>query len=1024
MSRSDGTGNIDDTLVNRTGIWADMLSCGPQANSTVFEGVQRDSGYTTKANEGLGFASDENAVTLADTLKDSESTEIEKVFPENNNENGLSGYSDKQGAKRQPKLTEKGKSYRLTQNISERKKLIREMQTRIANIGTLMNFDKNAELVSAEVLKLKERFNVLENLHGDIQELLCDEERDIDNQTFRAMYDEITSLRMSAIEWISGVAKRIKHDGTDKLSTRQSVRSKSSKASRCSINSSRAKALEAKAKRAELEARLAQLDDVEAAKKEAERVGLMAECAAANAVSKVYEDAIKEDNEQYLGSDDPDIEPDTGTYCQIEKKREQGCKSNGFPLLGRELNSQVVGGVKLNQPAQLAEKQLKDHLNPDVPELELPIPSPRHIVYDNVTGTLLKRGNFRLTKFISNDLKVLKAIPAEERTVKSLDLDKLPLERTLGLHWDTETDTLAVKASLSHGKANCHTRRDCLSKLSSTFDPLGLICPVLLPAKRLMQRNWQLKLDWDDSLPEGLLEGWARWKEELLFLNHLSTPRCYFSGGCSSDASFELHHFSDASEYGYGTVCYLRKESGDGTEYLRCRKRDDKFELTKHLTAEDLKLSAVAIVKLAQREVFSEEIKDLEKRGNVKRSSKLVKLRPILDNGLMRVGGRIVDGHRSKGIPYPQDPISSKERLSIFQELERLCQEGWPEHPNHVSELATAYWDYRHDIAVIDGILVKSQRILIPQKMCECLLQKLHRVHQGVDKSIQRARDKWFWPGMSEQIRRLILTCPSCLEHQPRQKQAAVIPVITTNAMQIVGCDIFQHNGRWYSCVVNYHTGYAWVKQIKNQEADTVIEHVCNQLGYPTEVPGTPHSQWKNGHCENTIGRLKRLLEKSKEEETSMEDVLLNIRDTPLDSNTPSPYELMFHRKVKSDLPSIPLSLCNNTNSINAGNRSVKHAERTRTRENRGEEARLEQDQTVMFMKKPHEGKAQWSSGTVVSADRQRSYTVEDDATGTQYSRDRVHIKSIPGYAHNRPTVFSERRHPNASRNIKHQGYG
>lgn len=159
-------------------------------------------------------------------------------------------------------------------------------------------------------------------------------------------------------------------------------------------------------------------------------------------------------------------------------------------------------------------------------------------------------------------MKVLKAIPAEERTVKSLDLDKLPLERTLGLYWDTETDTLAVKVSLSH-LSTCHTRRDCLSKLSSTLDPLGLICPVLLPAKRLMQRTWQLKLDCDDSLPEGLLEGWARWKEELLFLNHLSTPRCYFSGGCSRDASFELHHFSDASEYGYGTVCYLRKESGD-----------------------------------------------------------------------------------------------------------------------------------------------------------------------------------------------------------------------------------------------------------------------------------------------------------------------------------------------------------------------------------------------------------------------------------------------------------------------------
>ena len=42
-------------------------------------------------------------------------------------------------------------------------------------------------------------------------------------------------------------------------------------------------------------------------------------------------------------------------------------------------------------------------------------------------------------------------------------------------------------------------------------------------------------------------------------------------------------------------------------------------------------------------------------------------------------------------------------------------------------------------------------------------------------------------------------------------------------------------------------------------------------------------------------------------------DILVNIRDTPLDGNTPSPYELMFHRKVKSDLPSIPLSLFDST---------------------------------------------------------------------------------------------------------------
>ena len=84
--------------------------------------------------------------------------------------------------------------------------------------------------------------------------------------------------------------------------------SKNSRASRTctSTTSSSARALEAKAKEAELKRKVDQLDQVEAAKTEAERARLMAECTIAAAVSKVYEDAAKEDEEQYLGSDDPD----------------------------------------------------------------------------------------------------------------------------------------------------------------------------------------------------------------------------------------------------------------------------------------------------------------------------------------------------------------------------------------------------------------------------------------------------------------------------------------------------------------------------------------------------------------------------------------------------------------------------------------------------------------------------------------------------------------------------------------------
>ena len=177
---------------------------------------------------------------------------------------------------------------------------------------------------------------------------------------------------------------------------------------------------------------------------------------------------------------------------------------------------------------------------------------------------MLRKGNFRLTKFISNDKDVLAAIPAEGRTIINLDLDKLPLERALGQQWNIDTDTFGVKTSPPSARPGNDTRRGCLSTLSLIFDPLGMIGPVLLPAKKVLQKTRQLKLLWNEKLPEDLLKDWNKGKEILTLLDHVTIPRCYFPGDCSLDATFQLHHFSDASEVGYGTVSYLRRETVDG----------------------------------------------------------------------------------------------------------------------------------------------------------------------------------------------------------------------------------------------------------------------------------------------------------------------------------------------------------------------------------------------------------------------------------------------------------------------------
>jgi hypothetical protein len=99
--------------------------------------------------------------------------------------------------------------------------------------------------------------------------------------------------------------------------------------------------------------------------------------------------------------------------------------------------------------------------------------------------------------------------------------------------------------------------------MSSIYDSLGLLSPVILSAKFILQELCRLKLGWDDKIPDKYQSAWLRWLEDLPNLSQLSIPRCYKPSDFEVKSNDQLHHFSDASESGYGSVSYLRQESHD-----------------------------------------------------------------------------------------------------------------------------------------------------------------------------------------------------------------------------------------------------------------------------------------------------------------------------------------------------------------------------------------------------------------------------------------------------------------------------
>lgn len=232
------------------------------------------------------------------------------------------------------------------------------------------------------------------------------------------------------------------------------------------------------------------------------------------------------------------------------------------------------------------------------------------------TKKLCAKGGFNLHKFVSNHKAVIDAIPHEDRSkdIQSLDItrDTLPIERALGVQWCIASDTLQFRVEL---KDQPLTRRGILSTVSSVFDPLGLLAPLILVGKGILQELCRDGADWDDQVPEPLRSRWEKWRTDLPQLSNLKISRCYKPEGFGEIKSVELHHFSDASKDAYGQCSYLRLINQSDQIHCSLVMAKSRVAPLKTVTIPRLELTAALIsVKtsaILQRELEYREVKEV-----------------------------------------------------------------------------------------------------------------------------------------------------------------------------------------------------------------------------------------------------------------------------------------------------------------------------------------------------------------------------------------------------------------------------
>ena len=97
--------------------------------------------------------------------------------------------------------------------------------------------------------------------------------------------------------------------------------------------------------------------------------------------------------------------------------------------------------------------------------------------------------------------------------------------------------------------------------------------------------------------------------------------------------------------------------------------------------------------------------------------------------------------------------------------LKHTIMHGWPSTIREVPSEIQPYWTFREELTIEYGIVSKGTQKVVPHKKHQATFQFIHEGHLGLGKCKIRAKDTVYWPGLNDQLEKLILNCELCLKY-------------------------------------------------------------------------------------------------------------------------------------------------------------------------------------------------------------------------------------------------------------------
>lgn len=273
---------------------------------------------------------------------------------------------------------------------------------------------------------------------------------------------------------------------------------------------------------------------------------------------------------------------------------------------------------------------------------------------------------------------------------------------------------------------------------------------------------------------------------------------------------------------------------------------------------------------------------------------------------------------------------------------------------------------------------------------------------------------------MTADIKNVISNCNVCAKYSNSQPKECIIDrQLPIRPWQIVAGDIIK--GYYYILIADMYSKFPELITLKDLTAETTmtaIKSIFSRFGKPdilytdngsqfvnkdfqnfltewevTHKTNSPRYSQSNGFVERHIQTIKKLIKKAIDDDRDIHLVLLEYRTTPIDSELPSPAELLYGRKIKGMIPVTENLLKTKNTDKNVGKILKTRQEKQKLYYNRSFRnlKPLKKDMPIFIQGQDKK----WTSGRIIQKDvhRPRSYIVHCNKTNNTLIRNRKFLK-------------------------------